>query len=665
MLSTPETAPASGAAYRHDLDVLRAFAVLPVIFYHYGLSFFSGGFVGVDIFFVISGYLIPSTIFGSSRPFSFFSFMLRRLRRLAPALLFVMFVCLAVGWKLLLPADYSTLSRSVIANLTATANLHFASMVAGYFAPDSDSLLLLHTWSLSVEWQYYIAFSLLVLALKRQQKTTAWVTLVLALASLIAAVVLVKADPKDAFYAGYTRFWEFSVGSAIFFFGSRWEQAIPATWRPRASALLFAVGLALIALSVTLYSRATVFPGLSAALPCLGAAAVIFAHPSRYLPRFDGLWPVRLLAAVGLISYSLYLWHWPVHVLLETYLAPPDAWAPFLWLIKMALAVPLALLSWKFVETPLRRGQGRRHAWLSLALPVVLLFAAAQAVKLNKGIPSRLPPDIPHAKLSQFHHQNQCVQSKQPSEDPDSFLHHAQNECFFLPERPATVFVWGDSHADSWMSAILAVVDPLARYSVLEYSLAGCPPLLETDNIIPFCRTFNNAAGRYLAQAKNVEVVILSSRWSVQLTDNHMATTPNGPSPERQIEDGLRRTLTHLTALGKKVIVVSTVPEYTKDIPDRIAALRFSGRVEDRFLTTADTLARERTMDAIFARLKPDFPTAQVQFINPRDLFCGPEICLVRDGSGQILYRDSNHLSVEGSLFGKVLFEQSPFFAHP
>ncbi|MGH6971391.1 MAG: acyltransferase family protein, partial [Caulobacteraceae bacterium] len=345
-------ARAHGMAYRPDIDGLRAVAVLAVVLYHAGLRVTSGGFVGVDVFFVISGYVISKSLLGDidGGRFSISGFYERRVRRIFPALFATMIASWVAAMALLLPSYLVDYSRSLAAAAAFASNFYFWKS-SGYFANGATLRPLLHTWSLSVEEQFYI-FAPLTLFLVARYFRKRWVLVLapVALASLALSIVATRIGPTANFFLLPTRAWELILG-ALLALGD--PPSLKASW---AREVLAALGLALIAYAIFAYSPATPFPGLAALPPCLGAAMLIYVGASggSLATRFLALPP---MVAVGLISYSLYLVHWPIVSFLTYWQlrAPGPDEAPAI----LAVSLALAALSWRFVEQPFRQARRR------------------------------------------------------------------------------------------------------------------------------------------------------------------------------------------------------------------------------------------------------------------------------------------------------------------
>ena len=337
-------------SYRPDVDGLRAVAIVPVVLYHLGVRPFGGGFVGVDVFFVISGFLITSLIHAEmiAGKFSILAFYERRIRRLFPALFVVMAACTFAALALYLPPDLQAFSRSLIATTLFSANLLFWK-TAGYFTAAPETKPFLHAWSLAVEEQFYIFYPpLLLLVVKFARRRIPMILATLAMLSFVASVVEVHAKPNAAFYLPQFRAWELLLGALLA------VQVVPPPKSRIVREALSALGLCLIGVAVVTYGSDTPFPGVSALLPTLGAALIIYTG-SGGPSRVNRALSLRPMVFIGWLSYSLYLWHWPVIVFAE-YFAMRELTATEKAMVVL-VSVALAILSWAFVERPFR-GKG-------------------------------------------------------------------------------------------------------------------------------------------------------------------------------------------------------------------------------------------------------------------------------------------------------------------
>ena len=374
-------------AYRADIDGLRAVAIVPVVLYHAEIAPFGGGYVGVDIFFVISGYLITSFILGQIQrgEFTLLNFYLRRIRRIFPALFLMMAFCAAIGWLLLTPDDYRRLGESIFATVFFCSNILFW-LQSGYFATQPEARPLLHTWSLGVEEQFYVVFPVLLVLLSRYfPRRLIAITLALSVLSFGFNVLSVSAHPSLAFFLAPPRIWELFIGALL----AMGALAAPSgvIWSEAASLL----GVALIGYAIFGFSRDTMFPGFAALLPTIGAAAIIWAgtgHAGRATRLLSHPAPVL----IGKISYSLYLWHFPLLAFGAYVLIGGLSLIQRLSLI--ALSMVLAFGSWIFVEQPVRRGRslfGRaRIVFVTAAAALAVFGGFGLAAHLSGGFPSRI-----------------------------------------------------------------------------------------------------------------------------------------------------------------------------------------------------------------------------------------------------------------------------------
>jgi len=654
-------------SYRADIDGLRALSVLAVVFYHAGLRPFGGGFVGVDVFFVISGFLITSLILHeqTAGTFSLTNFYHRRIRRILPALFAMMSACAVAGWFLLAPADYGRLGKSVASATLSISNLQFWHD-AGYFDTPAAEKPLLHTWSLGVEEQFYLVFPLyLILVARHLPRGRLPLTAALCLVSFAIAAVGAFRDPIAAFYLPHARLWELLIGGLLAM------NALPVLTRPVARTGAALLGPTLIAGAVLAYSDDTTFPGLAALPPTIGAALVIWsgvggaAIAGRFLAA-------RPLVFLGKISYSLYLWHFPL-LAFGLYLGLGDL-APAGTAALLALAFVLSVLSWKFIEQPARQA-GARLSWRSVATfaagGALVLSAAGQIALFVDGFPVRMNDETSRLIASQ------------PLRNPDRQLCFASSEadigigdsCLIgdaaVPD-PAPGFVlWGDSHAETLRGA-LGSAAAIAGHSGIFVGESACPPLIgvarpqRSD-----CREINEAAFRMIVNSPSIETVVLSARWAwwaEGLSYKREGGAPvtlaviAGPSGEvsgnhAALATGLEDTIAALLSAGKRVWLVGPVPEIGYDVP-RYFYLRSLGFAEG--LEIAPTLNEFDRRQAFVLDLLRDLAHRYpVGIVWPHERLCNDAGCeIARDG--QVLYSDDDHLSVFGARSIASLF--TPIF---
>jgi peptidoglycan/LPS O-acetylase OafA/YrhL len=576
------------SAYRSDIDGLRAVAVIPVVLFHAGYSIFSGGFVGVDVFFVISGYLITGILYREALEgrFSIARFYERRVRRIFPALFALLAATLVAGLFILLPNELAALGRSAIAATLFVSNIFFWRE-SGYFDAASITKPLLHTWSLAVEEQFYIFFPPLIWAICRWKRSWLLPIIVIgALASLVLSVLLLPHQASATFYLIPTRAWELLIGSAL---------ALLPSVRGKIAEVVSALGLLAIVASVLLYREAMPFPGLAALPPCLGAGALILCARDTWTGKLLSAAPMR---AIGLISFSLYLWHWPVLVYARFIYG--DILPPVVSAACVLISTAAAAFSWRFIEQPFRKSRPGATSTKPLLAGLALLVAFSVAgLGLTSGLPGRLPAEATRIAAA----------AKAPDiSSPGCFLVRQGNgpdleeDCLAAPPGRPKVLLWGDSHANQFAIAIrksAASADAEFRQA----GRAGCPPLagltpLDVTRPDPLCGPFNDRILKAAIADPSIKLVILAGRWS-------RFTFPAGDPEGRRLLDrttagetdtralffrGLGETVKQLRAADKQVILIADVPEFEKPLPECMARAAWHGSDAARCAFNAETL---------------------------------------------------------------------------
>jgi peptidoglycan/LPS O-acetylase OafA/YrhL len=629
---------------------LRAVAILPVVFFHYGVPGFRGGFVGVDVFFVISGYLITSLIENEIEcgKFSLVHFYARRIRRIFPALFAMLAIVSAVAFVVLFPVDLVRFAQSLFATALFGANFEFWRE-AGYFDAFADQKPLLHLWSIAVEEQFYLLFPALLLVLRRATQRWRIAAIVGVLAASFGLSAWGVAAAKVAtFYLLPARAWELMLG-ALFALG-----AVPQLRSRLFSELLAALGLTLILGAIFVFSPQLPFPGPAALLPCIGAALVIYAaHPGR---NFGGkILAARPFVFMGLISYSLYLWHWPIFVF-ATYIGLREpSGMPCILLI--ALSFMLATVSWRYVEQPFRSAQFRirlRTAFGTAACAMALMAGSATVTASTDGLPERLRPGLQRILAEQDDHEPHIE---------DCFFRTAQDVrdrrlCRIGAKNARPSFLlWGDSHADAILPAVSKAAARAGRTGLFAGGEA-CPPLLGVTAPRPGCRAFNDAVAA-LARNPNISEVILEARWAKYAEGSPYGNEPKGhvalldDSSQTSSDSnnhavflrGLARTLGELTSRHKKVVIVASVPEIGWPVPAVLA--RHALAEDNQFVAPRleDYLDRQKFVLDAFALVQQKF---NATLLYPHRSLCATGICEV-ERNGIPLYRDEHHLSVYGA----------------
>lgn len=648
------------ASHRRDIDGLRAVAVLAIVAYHAFPRWIPGGFVGVDVFFVISGFLITGIIARArdERRFSYMRFYLRRARRIVPAYLVVLAAIAGFALWLELPQVLTWNGATLGVAALFVANLGFLRGF-GYFTPGLQQNPLLHLWSLGVEEQFYLVWPLLLamLSLAALRRFRVMAAVVLLILSLAAAEWFVSHNGSVwSFFLFPTRAWEFLAGGLL---------ALGATAGPRGPVTANAaggLGLVLIAGSVALLNDSAPFPGLSAVPACLGAALVLWSGTGRE-PAATGVLRTAPAVGVGLVSYSLYLWHWPALIFAREF-AQRDL-NPWETLAAVALSAGLAVATWRFVEQPWRgRPVARPGRSLALTLSPLLIFVAlGAAIFATKGLPMRLSPAALQAANIETTDINprrdECFVGLKPV---------APNGCRFgaAPDaRDYDVLVWGDSHADA---ATPGVVDwARARgWSVREAAVAGCAALVDARvtaqkvGELKGCRASTGRTMGEIAANPKLKLIVLALRWPLYNGDRpryagntSQLTMLDARAPGHRVyplDEALTRTLDAIAATGTKarVVILGPVPELTFSPPYCVAMSRHLGRAETSCwdAPAALPLIRARAAEAKIAAALATRPGIGVFY--PTGRLCAEMSCIT-ELSRRLIYFDNDHLSATGA----------------
>lgn len=602
--------------YRGDVDGLRAVAVLPVLLFHSGVSLFSGGYVGVDIFFVISGYVITNKLMedlGDGR-FSIADFYVRRIRRIMPALIATILLSYVVALALFLPNAMLDVSRSAVATVLFVSNIYFWKN-SGYFETSALDRPLLHTWSLSVEEQFYIVIPLALYLAVRFLRHRAWMLFALAAAaSLGLSIFVTDKAPTANFFLLPTRAWELLLGALLVLTPLR-----PVENRVLREGLAV-VGLALIAGAIIFYDAATPFPGVAALAPTVGAALLIHLGRDRLTLVGQGLaW--KPLVWIGLISYSLYLVHWPV-IVFPRYALLRDLQG---WEVAAAIAASLILawLSYRFVETPFRRPArplGRLPLFAATGTLLAGVAALGMAGVWTGGFHDRYRDFRPAqaAKVSDdVWLSRRCFLMDQEASE------WAGDLCVRTSGAPRNALLWGDSFAAHYVPGLIANAGALNR-NIVQYTFAGCPPILSYRSYArPGCHGFNGRVFEVIDRY-GVDTVIISARW------DQLRTRGLG---------GLDDTVAQLKAYGVEVYVLGQSPMFAFDAD--VLDYRRAGRQAEGEASWSLGFRREEN-----ERLRAAAGSAR--FIDPLDTFCRSDLCQYRAG-GALLFNDYGHFSEVGA----------------
>jgi peptidoglycan/LPS O-acetylase OafA/YrhL len=656
--------------YRPDIDGLRAIAITAVVAFHAGLPYVTGGFVGVDIFFVLSGFLITSMLFKEAElmgRIDLLEFYARRVRRLLPAASIVLMVSVILAYFFLLPMGDEQLkfARSAAAAALFASNIYFWKSSGGYFDGPSDQIPLLHTWSLSVEEQFYLIWPILLIGLVRLSKWRGLKLRKLVLAalagmffcSLATSIWLSQVSPSAGFYLLPSRVWELAAGAFVgVFLQNNWVQQLNQIKENsklnRFTTGLACTGVVAICYSVISFDASMAFPGWMALLPVVGTVAVLVAGALCDRNLISKLLSTSPMVMIGKLSYSWYLWHWPLLAFVKVNNFGDNDLSNNLIIIFVALI--FAYLTHHFIENPIRYNKpwafvsrnGALKSGVAMVVSTMLVTLAllgvrqfAQETDWSKKI------DYANSDYSPLRFKCSRIGSK-PLETLKKAECEVGNKAF-----AETIVVWGDSHSDHWMPLIL---DYFKEYRIIQYSMPGCPPLIGNPHpSIENCKIFNDLVAESIRQNNNVHGVILAARWPgyagssvIQSKDKYKNTFSDA-----SIQDGVSRVSTSLERTFKsiykadlKILIMGATPEFKYPVP----ACIFRKSPEFCQSTRVENDAyREKSIQILREAVEK---TPNTKLADGYNALCESEYCGVFK-NGIILYSDGDHLTGSGAKY--------------
>lgn len=664
-------------SYRADIDGLRAIAVVSVLGYHAFPTVIPGGFIGVDIFFVISGFLISSIIICNLQHenFLFLEFYGRRIKRIFPALLLVLWSCLLFGYAVLTPDELTQLGKHVAGGSGFIANIVLMKE-SGYFNSTAEAKPLLHLWSLGIEEQYYILWPLILWFGWQKRLGLLTIIVALTLGSFLLNIVRVEHHPVGTFYLPQTRVWELMIGSIAAYVSLQQKQGehtiqdallsrlknlrlslpnIPILSAPN---LWSIVGVSLIVLSLALIKKTSLFPGWWALLPTAGAAILIVAGPQAWLN--NRLLGHPILRGVGLISFPLYLWHWP----LLSFARILEGQLPSIAVrsAAVALSVILAWLTFRFIEKPVRFG--RQKPWLAIQLSALMLitglagyltlYAEGFPVRLNNSHLVSLFAKYPHAPF----HNEACDQKFPAFKNLSACLLSSPNE-------PNVVIV-GDSHSNQYFKAFSVQLPGASVLNVAEWS---CLPFA-TDDLMAKgdCSKKMAVVQEELVRNQVIKQVYIAGYWSYLLSgkfeideDNWRRPMPYSVAQQAAFLRKAEDFIGNLITAGKEVILIQQIPDLDFNVRSCYNFRPITLWKSTRISCTTDRLENDQRSAgsaSLISGLQEKFPSLKV--VNPREVLCDSHECRATQ-DGEPLYFNGDHLSLLGAdIVVRAILEANP-----
>lgn len=669
--------------YRPDIDGLRAIAVSLVVLFHAAPNLVSGGFIGVDVFFVISGYLITSIIYTQLRDesFSLSKFYAKRIVRIFPALILVLVASLILGYFTLLSREYKSLGKHVAAGASYISNF-ILMKEAGYFDTQAASKPLLHLWSLAIEEQFYLVWPVFLMITMAKKKRPMVVVVLSILISFGLCIGYTKRLPDVVFYVPLTRCWELFIGAGLVFFGSgSWQSKF--TWiatKMRSSKiasvancqLTSTLGFAAICMSSFYFDDKDSFPYWRALLPCIGAALIIASGSNTFVGKILASKPA---VWVGLISYPLYLWHWPALFFAKVLTNHRDTNTPVV--IAITFSIIAAYITYKLIECRIRSTSAIAKTSVVLFLFLAAVGGLGYKIADQNGLPDRYPDLELQARNIDSYAWNEGGYNNN-----DACIKLLNNKftqyCNLMDfNSPVTIALVGDSTANHFYHGLsVELSNSGSADNILQIGKGGCPPLLDVEAIrengAQNCMQTTRDVLEYLADNKSVRTVILTMTGAAYVNDTLQAVK-NGKDyyrlrsvddfsiddPSLILENGLRKTLTTLFGMHRKVIMLLSAPILPYNPSECLSVqpnVLMGPRRESCAISQEAIDVANGAYRALILRISHDYPSLEIW--DPYEFICHESNCQPID-NGYPIYRDTQHLSIYGSrILGKKLLQK-------
>ena len=632
--------------FRYDINGLRAIAVLAVVIFHFNPQWLPGGFAGVDVFFVISGFLMTSIIFNGveKNTFNLFKFYNARANRIVPVLATMSAVLLVFGWFYLLPTDYRDLGRQVEKSSLFISNLLFAKG-GGYFDTAEHTKWLLHTWSLSVEWQFYIFFPIIIIALKKYLSFTNLKRVVIALflASFIYCIYATYKDSKTAYFLLTSRAWEMLLGGLAFLY--------PWNLKSKSHQIVTqCLGIAFIIASYFLISKDTPWPGYMALIPVFGAYLIIVSNYQNNLIINN-----PIFSYIGKWSYSIYVWHWPL-VVLGFYFALTD-W----WMYGIPLSIFLGFLSYQFIE---KINFPRYSSWKDIykVKPLyifLVILACGYTIKEPDGMKLHYSKNISTLRDEVANYNKERCNN--------AFGSNKFETCVIGNSKNIKAIIVGDSHADAVTSAITSLLD-LNKDGVIYAARSGCQYILNAhfNDGSEYCTQLNYQRHEYLKNSKNIPIIIVNRYLEKMEGENNIDrdnpqeiyfNNRNSTKAQKysQFQENFKQSICELSD-DTPVYIVSTIPEQGRNIPPLMAKqILLNGESLENGISYTKYKKRSEKMNYI---LESVAEKCDAKFLDVSKILCNTGVC-ISEYRGRPIYRDGDHLSEYGNKILTPIFKEA------
>ena len=636
--------------FRYDINGLRAYAVILVVLFHFGILGFSAGFIGVDIFFVISGFLMTSIVIKSLEKgnFSLLNFYLARGIRIVPALFVVSIIVLILGWFFLLPPDYRSLGKHTFSSINFFSNIVYWKE-SGYFDTDSHNKALLHTWSLSVEWQFYLVFPIVVSLLYKLKSSRKFLLSFIILGtifSFILSIIITEKNPSAGFFLLPTRAWEMLLGGLIFF--------VPKEKIPYKKPIEF-IGFSLIAISCYIFSTNTLWPSYNAILPALGAFLILLAHQQNSIFTKGSIFQW-----LGNNSYSIYLWHWPIVFFLHYFYKNDD----YVFIILgIVLSIILGWISYTYIENPSRKKLSKLSKIKSYSLwflsITILSLISFLFFKFN-GIQNRFSDEINRISSVKYDinpRKGECHSS--PYDDKLLNCNYGQG--------PLALIVIGDSHADALLNGLIHALPK--NQSLTTYTISGCSTVLGLRRIDESNFKCGDKVAELIKKVdtypKHIPIIIINRLHPIFTSEyngkpKYFVTQPHISMNRTFISEMENAYLDTMKKLSKdrKVYITKPIPEATFDIPSTAGKVKLYS-LSNKNLSIPMTEYLDLNREAIQAQNKASLQ-ANVSLVDLSHFFCEKEICNFTK-NGIPLFFDDDHMSWTASLKLSPIFKKEIF----